>query len=166
MSTNWIELGDEQLYATKAEVDVISSQLTANDEYLSSAIDAKIYIDGQQAATLSAAHISQDDFYQKVITSSLLSNELYIVSSDYVNAYGQQIKYVAEPELSDDAATKNYVDTAVAGAASDVTELSGKVNELSANALTGVTLNGVDFTVAGNVATLSIEVIKCGAAAG
>ena len=86
------------------------------------------------------------------------------MSSDYVNAYGQQVRNVAEPSLSSDAATKNYVDTAVAGAASDVTELSDKVGELSANALTGVTLNGVDFTVNENVASLSIDVIECGTA--
>ena len=164
LSTNWVELGDEKLYATKAEVDVISSQLTANDEYLSTSIDEKIYIDGVQAKTLSAIHISQDDFYQKVATSSILSNELYIVSSDYINAYDAQIRNVAEPTVSSDAATKNYVDTAVAGAAADVTELSGKVGELSSNALTGVVLNGVDFTVDSNVATLSIDVINCGTA--
>lgn len=164
LSTDWIELGDEQLYATKAEVDVIRSQLTTNDEYLSTSIDEKIYIDGVQAKTLSAIHISQDDFYQKVATSSILSNELYIVSSDYINAYDAQIKNVAEPTMSSDAATKKYVDTAVAGAAADVTELSGKVGELLSNALTGVVLNGVDFTVDSNVATLSIDVIDCGTA--
>ena len=84
------------------------------------------------------------------------------MSSDYINAYGEQVKNVAEPTVSSDAATKNYVDVAVAGAASDVTALSDKVGELSANALTGVTLNGVDFTVASNVASLSIDVISCG----
>lgn len=93
-----------------------------------------------------------------------MSNELYIVSSDYINAYDAPIKNVAEPTVSSDAATKNYVDTAVAGAAADVTELSGKVGELSSNALTGVVLNGVDFTVDSNVATLSIDVINCGTA--
>ena len=40
----------------------------------------------------------------------MLSNELYVVSSDYINAYGEQVKNVAEPTLSNDAATKNYVD--------------------------------------------------------
>lgn len=162
LSTNWIELGDEKLYATKAEVDVISSQLIANDAYLSTAIDEKIYVDGVQAKSLSAFHISQDDFYAKVEASTILSNELYIVSSDYINAYGEQVKNVAEPTVSSDAATKNYVDVAVAGATSDVTALSSKVDQLSANALTGVTLNGENFTVASNVASLSIEVISCG----
>ena len=158
----WIELGDEVLYATKAEVSTISATLTANDAYLSGAIDNKIYVDGVQATTLSVGHISQDEFYAKVIAGELLSNELYVVSSDYVNAYGEQVRNVAEPTLSNDAATKNYVDVAVAGAAADVTELSGKVGELSSNALTGVTLNGVDFVVASNVASLSIDVISCG----
>lgn len=32
------------------------------------------------------------------------------MSSDCINAYGQQIKNVAEPTTSSDAATMNYVD--------------------------------------------------------
>ena len=32
------------------------------------------------------------------------------MSSNYINAYGEQLKNLAEPELSDDAATKGYVD--------------------------------------------------------
>jgi len=35
---------------------------------------------------------------------------MYFVSGDYINAYGQQIKNLAEPTLSGDAATKQYVD--------------------------------------------------------
>ena len=144
----WLELGDETLYATKAEVGTISAQLTADDAYLSTAIDNKIYVDGTPTESLSAIHISRDDFYAKVVAGEVLSNELYIVSGDYVNAYGQKIRNVAEPELSDDAATKNYVDASI--------------STLHSSSLSGVRLNGLDFEVADNVAALSVEVIDCG----
>lgn len=173
--TDWIELGAEDLYATKAEVNTISTALsandvylsgqidtklaisdasnisatlTANDAYLSTAIDEKIVIDGTQTKSLSVVHLSQEDFYQRVQQSSLVSNEIYIVSSDYINAYGQQIKNVAAPTLSGDAATKNYVDSAI--------------DALHGSSLSGVELNGQAFTVANNVASLNIDVISCG----
>lgn len=38
---------------------------------------------------------------------------MYVISSDYIEAYGQQIKNVAEPTELSDAATKEYVDIAV-----------------------------------------------------
>ena len=40
----------------------------------------------------------------------MLSNELYIVSSDYINAYGEQLKNLAQPTDLSDATTKEYVD--------------------------------------------------------
>ena len=36
------------------------------------------------------------------------------VDDEYLNAYYQTIKNVASPELSDDAATKGYVDSEIA----------------------------------------------------
>lgn len=79
------------------------------------AINKKIFIDGLSAESLCALHISEDDFFSKVTTSATLSNELYIVSSDYVNAYGQQIKNLLAPTDLSDAATKEYVDNAMSG---------------------------------------------------
>ena len=60
----------------------------------------QILIDGLSAESLSAMHISQDEFFQKVIASAMLSNELYIVSSDYINAYEEQIKNLEEEKKS------------------------------------------------------------------
>ena len=88
----------------------LSAQMVSNDMYLSNAIDSKIYIDSLSVGSLCAIHISQDDFYQKVKDGSLLSNELYVVSSDYINAYGQQIKNLSAPSDLSDATTKQYVD--------------------------------------------------------
>lgn len=36
---------------------------------------------------------------------------MYVVSADYVETYGQQIKNVADPTDLSDAATKGYVDS-------------------------------------------------------
>ena len=40
----------------------------------------------------------------------VLSNQLYVVSSDFIDAYGQQIKNVANPIELSDATNKGYVD--------------------------------------------------------
>ena len=57
------------------------------------------------------------------MTSSILSNELYIVSSDYINAYGEQLKNLAEPTDLSDAATKEYVDNADFSISSQLSDL-------------------------------------------
>lgn len=49
-----------------------------------------------------------------VTTSSLLSDAVYIVSADVNHMFGERISDLGEPELSSDAATKNYVDTEIA----------------------------------------------------
>lgn len=57
----------------------------------------------------------------------MLSNELYVVSSDTFNMYDERIVNLAEPELSSDAATKAYVDNKAASAAENISEISGDV---------------------------------------
>ena len=90
-------------------------------------MDNKIFIDGAKAESLSALHISQDEYHQKVIDGTVLSNELYIVSSDTFNMYDERIVNLAEPELSSDAATKAYVDSKATAAAEDISEISRDV---------------------------------------
>ena len=80
---------------------------------ISNEISSKITIDDQFASQLCIRHVSQEDFYQNVVNDALCSNTFYIVSSENINAYGQQIKNVAMPQLSADAATKAYVDSQV-----------------------------------------------------
>lgn len=94
----------------------------------------------------------------------MLSNELYIVSSDTFNMYDERIVNLAEPELSSDAATKAYVDNKAASAAEDISEISGDVGWLKSNTLTSVTLNGTAFTVKNNVASMQIDYINGGSA--
>ena len=42
-----------------------------------------------------------------------MSNALYIVEDDHIDAYGQQIKNIAYPTDLSDAATKEYVDSSL-----------------------------------------------------
>ena len=95
-----------------SEISSLEDTVISNDSNLSTAIDSKIFIDGISAESLCAIHISQQDYYDLVSSDSTSSNVLYIVSSDNINAYGQRIENLAEPELSTDAATKGYVDNA------------------------------------------------------
>lgn len=52
-----------------------------------------------------------DDYHELVVNGKALSNVLYVVENDAVNAYGRQIKNVADPTDLSDVATKGYVDS-------------------------------------------------------
>ena len=53
-------------------------------------------------ADVNMVHISLDDYNEKLVGGEILSNELYVISADYVETYGQQIKNVAPgSDLSD-----------------------------------------------------------------
>lgn len=140
------------------------AQLDQTDLALSTSVDNKIFADGVKVASLSVLHVSQDEYHQKVVSGTVLSNELYVVSCDTFNMYDERIVNLAEPELDSDAATKAYVDSKAASAAEDISEISGDVDLLKSNALTGVTLNGTTFTVENNVASIQIDCIEGGSA--
>lgn len=192
--TKWVELGDETLHATKAElsaeakaradadtflsgkIDVLngtgdgsvskaaadallSAKTYANgisatlsgdyvekiqaeatragnvEKFLSSAVDNKVIIDGLSATQLKVSHISDVDFHQKVVDGSLLSNEIYVVSSENINAFDERITNVKAPELSSDAATKNYVDETVKVTQTKLDTLSAYTHALSVSQL-------------------------------
>ena len=89
---------------------------------------------------LSVVKITGEEYYKLVADGKTNPSALYVVDDPYLNAYGQTIKNVASPELSNDAATKNYVDSEIAkipqpkwgsieGNVEDQTDLIGKLNE-------------------------------------
>ena len=123
--------GDNQnVYITNAvhryEYENLSSDLSNAIVSANTKIDNKICIDGVSAETLCAQHIDADAFHKLVVNGELLSNVVYVVSSDYLNAYDQRVQNVATPSVDTDAANKKYVDT-VSARLSDIAH-----NEMSA----------------------------------
>lgn len=89
-----------------------------NDRNLSNIIYTEIerksttFVNGEKK-DLSVFQVSLSDYIKAVNTSSLLSDAVYIVSSDIRYMFGERISDLGEPELSSDAATKYYVDTEI-----------------------------------------------------
>lgn len=133
-----VELSDltSMISETERQLSSFDEQMTniqnsQND--MSSSINNKLFIDNLSAESLSIIHIGSDEFYEKIKNNEILSNQMYIVSGDHVNAYDQQIKNVAEPTLSGDAATKNYVDQISASLQAKVNDLTQKIHNSLSN---------------------------------
>ena len=62
---------------------------------------------------LSVVKITGEEYYKLVADQRTNPSALYVVDDLHLNAYDQTIRNVASPELSDDAANKNYVDIAI-----------------------------------------------------
>ena len=75
---------------------------------------SNVYVNGEKA-DLSVCNISDVDYSKLVVGGKCKSNVIYVVSSDYVNAYGQQLKNLAAPTDLGDATTKAYVDAQLSG---------------------------------------------------
>ena len=92
---------------------------------------------------------------------------LYVVDSDIIDAYGQQMKNLAAPTDPGDAANKQYVDeglTATAHALS--TDYNTKIDAITSDktVVKQIELNGLAFDITNNKAVLNIDVISCGTA--
>ena len=84
---------------------MIMNLFTVNGEL---SIDtSNIYVNGQKT-DLSVCKIRQSEYNELVKNESCLSNTLYVVESDYIDAYGQQMKNVADPTDAQDAVTLKY----------------------------------------------------------
>ena len=119
----------------------LSDEVSAISNDLSSAISSKIWIkdlndDGSTLTAgnmdaLSVIKITKDDFDTQVATGTLTmsSNTLYIVSSDYMDAYGQQLcnLTMTEDMVASEAANKHYVDAKDGKLATDINAVSSSV---------------------------------------
>lgn len=77
-----------------------------------------VSVDGTKA-DINVQHISQSDYEQLVVTSCVLSNTVYIVSRDYIEAYGQQMKNLAQASDLSDAVNLEQVSSMIASSASE-----------------------------------------------
>jgi len=73
---------------------------------------SSISVDGQ-LADVNMVHISKEEYEQLVVDDATLSNTVYVLSSDYVEAYGQQIKNVAPATDLSDAVNLEQLSNAI-----------------------------------------------------
>ena len=91
-------------------VNVVSTDINDDLASISAVVDQKINIDGLSADQLRLQHIDLNDYITLLSNGLILSNQLYVISSDFIDAYGQQVKNVAKPIELSDATNKGYVD--------------------------------------------------------
>ena len=112
---------DETQYYQKSET---SSASEISIALTSINVGNKVFIDDRisgivEQTDLSIVHLSSSEYEQLCANGQILSNALYIVEDSFTNNYGKQIKNVAEPTLSNDVATKGYVDDSISNSLSD-----------------------------------------------
>jgi hypothetical protein len=109
-------------YTTRVNEDSFASKTTLEEalnkiSVLETNIDNKIYIsdteNGERFTDLSVIKLTEDDYNTLVYTGQIDKDALYVVENENLNAYGKTINNVGTPELSSDAANKDYVDTLV-----------------------------------------------------
>ena len=91
-------------------VHVVSTDINDDLASISAVVDQKINIDGLSADQLRLQHVDLNDYITLLSNDLILSNQLYVISSDFIDAYGQQVKNVAKPIELSDATNKGYVD--------------------------------------------------------
>ena len=121
----------------------ISTELTTDicsiSTDLSNAISSKIFtgteLCGGNYTDLSVIKITKEEYDQKVVDAAatginLSDNVIYIVSSDYIDAYGQLISnlVMTDDGTPSEATNKHYVDNLSIHLSEDVSELIGQVS--------------------------------------
>ena len=92
---------------------------------------------------------------------------LYVVDSNIIDAYGQQMKNLGDPTESGDATNKKYVDDSLTATAHVLsTDYNKKIDDIKSDKsiVKQIELNGLAFDITNNKATLNIDVISCGTA--
>ena len=159
------DLGAEVTRAKAAE-----QKLAKDDEFLSAAISSTVYVEseGEKFNQLSVVKISKSEFDVKVGSGSpLQGNVLYVVDSNIIDAYGQQMKNLADPTELSDATNKKYVDDSLTATAHVLsTDYNAKIDAITSDksVVKEIELNGLKFDITDNKATLNIDVISCGTA--
>ena len=92
------------------QVAIASEDLNDDLASISVIVDQKINVDGLSADQLRLQHVDLHDYITMLSNDLILSNQLYVISSDFIDAYGQQVKNVAKPIELSDATNKGYVD--------------------------------------------------------
>ena len=155
------DLGAEVTRAKAAE-----QKLAKDDEFLSAAINSTVYVKNESNtfSQLSVVKSSKSEFDAKVGSGSpLQGNVLYIVDSNIIDAYGQQMKNLADPTELSDAANKKYVDDSLTATANVLsTDYNTKIDAIKADksVVKQIELNGLTFDIANNKAILNIDVIS------
>lgn len=110
---------DDQDAATKKYVDTEIQKIDVSEQILPlrSEISSKIYVkngpSGEfESANLSVVNLTHDEYLKLLMDKQIKPEVVYNVSSiSCLNGLGSQVVNIADPVLSDDAATKNYVDS-------------------------------------------------------
>lgn len=135
VEANWREFGDESSYATKTALEDEKTAREAADTGLSTAV-------GEVKTDLTAKY-----------------NELVAVDTAISGALE-----TFKTTVADTYATKGELTTAENALKAVDTALSGAIDTLAGKALTGVQLNGNDFSVKDGVASFTFDTIECGGA--
>ena len=123
-------------------------------ELLDSKSENKIFIDNKISSIsgysdLSVVKLNANEYATLLTSGQLLSNSLYIVDDDHIDAYGQQIKNIALPIDLSDAATKGYVDDSISNSLSDFYHKSetSSANEISVALSAKAELSDINETI-------------------
>ena len=142
MSDNTMNIAGEMsaIAANNGIYTLVDNALRLSTESLSSAIDNKVTIDNRlcnvvEQTDLSIVKLSASEYYDLVNSDTVISNVIYVVENQFKNAYGQQIKNLAQGTDLSDAVNLE------------------QLNAVSANAgtITGITMNGASKGTSGNV---------------
>lgn len=140
-------------FETSSAIEISNALSTYGDKItdVSNHINQKVFIADNISSIssysdLSIIKLSSDEYVNLLISNALISNAIYIVEKDYIDAYGQQIKNVASAVDLSDAVNLGQLSNAINGIVvptdlSDLTNSPGYLTKTSAD---------VDFQPKGN----------------
>ena len=135
------------------QLNTLSSKHNEEVADLSSKILNKVKVNGESVDTLNVAHIDAADYHAMVKAGTVDANTVYVVSSEYLNAFNEQIKNVAPGTEETDAVNYGQLSSAV-------DELEGRINNIVAEGLgvEVINLSNDLRTLSTQVGDLTIEV--------